>query len=46
MDKPEGLFSTMEVDSVDFNKFSKLEGIQYLQTELHAGDCIFIPYKW
>lgn len=46
MDRPDGLYSTMDVDEVDAEKYPGLDTVQYQLTELHGGDCVFIPYKW
>jgi len=46
IDRPDGLYSTMDVDSVDADKYPGLDGVEYQLTELQGGDCIFIPYKW
>ncbi|XP_067951075.1 uncharacterized protein [Watersipora subatra] len=46
LDRPDGLYSTMDVDSVDAYKYPGLDDVEYLISELQAGDCVFIPYKW
>ena len=46
LDRPDGLYSTMEVDSVDAHKYPGLDNVEYQITELHGGDCVLIPYKW
>ena len=46
MDRPDGLYSTMDVDSVDAEKYPGLDNVQYEIAEIHGGDCVFIPYIW
>jgi len=46
LDRPDGLYSTMEVDKVDAHKYPGLDKVKFQHTELHGGDCVFIPYKW
>ena len=46
LDRPDGLFSTMNVDKVNLKKYPGLEQVHYQISELHGGDCIFVPYKW
>ena len=31
---------------VDYEKYPELEGIEYHVVDLHAGDCLYIPFKW
>ena len=46
IDIPDGSYSSMDVDSVDFNKYKGIENIEYYNVELNAGDCLYIPLRW
>ncbi|XP_022082158.1 tRNA wybutosine-synthesizing protein 5-like [Acanthaster planci] len=45
-DHPEGSYSSVDVDRVDFNKYPEFRDIEFFEAKLEAGDCIYIPYKW
>ena len=46
IDSEDQMYSTMDVDSVDFTKFPGIETIEYYNIDLNAGDCVFIPSKF
>ncbi|XP_074657729.1 tRNA wybutosine-synthesizing protein 5-like [Tubulanus polymorphus] len=46
MDHPEGAYSSIDVDKVDFTKYKKMNEVEFYHVHLSAGDCMFIPYKW
>ncbi|ELU17587.1 hypothetical protein CAPTEDRAFT_207894 [Capitella teleta] len=46
IDHPEGAYSSVDVDRVDYSKFPGLAETEYNTIKLEAGDCIYIPYKW
>ena len=46
IDKVEGAFSTVDVDSVDMYKFPGLQTIPYYKVLMEPGDCLFIPSRW
>ncbi|KAK3097177.1 hypothetical protein FSP39_007148 [Pinctada imbricata] len=46
MDHPEGAYSSVDVDRVDYNKYPGLADVEYYTINITAGDCLFIPYKW
>ncbi|KAL5010674.1 hypothetical protein ScPMuIL_012979 [Solemya velum] len=46
MDHPEGAYSGVDVDNVDYTVYPGLAEIEYYHVNLSAGDCLFIPYKW
>ncbi|CAH3028941.1 unnamed protein product [Porites evermanni] len=45
IDKVEGAFSTVDVDSVDMYKFPGLQTIPYYKVLMEPGDCLFIPSR-
>ncbi|XP_038076574.1 tRNA wybutosine-synthesizing protein 5-like isoform X2 [Patiria miniata] len=45
-DHPEGSFSGVDVERVDFNKYPEFRDVEFFEAKLEAGDCIYIPYKW
>lgn len=46
LDHPEGSYSGVDVDSVDYTKYPGLAEIEFYHVNLTAGDCLYIPYKW
>ena len=47
VDRPQGGYSTVDVDRVDFVKFPNLRKIKELiKVELYPGDCLYVPYRW
>nr|XP_009858838.1 uncharacterized protein LOC100182837 [Ciona intestinalis] len=46
IDHPEGSYSGIDVDAVDFVKYPWLADTRYGIAKMEAGDCLFIPYKW
>lgn len=47
IDHPEGGYSSVDVDSVDYTKFPMLRHVdQYHHITMEEGDCLFIPYHW
>ncbi|XP_013416768.1 tRNA wybutosine-synthesizing protein 5 [Lingula anatina] len=46
LDHPEGAYSGIDVDRVDFDKYPGLREVEYYHVNLTAGDCLYIPYKW
>ncbi|XP_071113454.1 tRNA wybutosine-synthesizing protein 5-like [Haliotis cracherodii] len=46
LDRPEGLYSSMDVDRVDFTKFPGLAEVEFFHVHMTAGDCLYIPYRW
>nr|CAB3262760.1 uncharacterized protein LOC100182837 [Phallusia mammillata] len=46
IDHPEGTYSDIDVDAVDYVKYRKLSDINYGVVQMKEGDCLFIPYKW
>ncbi|CAG2214027.1 tRNA wybutosine-synthesizing protein 5-like isoform X1 [Mytilus edulis] len=46
IDHPEGAYSAVDVDSVDYTKYPGLSEVEFYHTNLSAGDCLYIPYKW
>ena len=45
-DHPEGSYSGVNVERVDFNQYPEFRDVEFFEAKLEAGDCIFIPYKW
>jgi len=39
-------YNKMNVDKVDYKKYSYLLNVPWYKASLEAGDCIFIPYLW
>jgi len=47
IDRPEGGFSTLDVDKVDYVKYRDLRKVdQYIHARVEEGDCLYIPYRW
>ncbi|XP_078604682.1 bifunctional peptidase and (3S)-lysyl hydroxylase Jmjd7-like [Branchiostoma floridae x Branchiostoma japonicum] len=46
LDHPEGSYSSMDVDAVDFTKFPGMREVEYHRVNMSAGDCLYIPYRW
>jgi hypothetical protein len=46
IDHPDGAYSSADVDSVDYEKFSGIEKFEYYTATLNKGDCLYIPLKW
>ena len=47
IDHPEGGYSSIDVDSVDYTKYPMLRHVdQYHHVTMEEGDCLFIPYHW
>ncbi|XP_065057677.1 uncharacterized protein LOC135685618 isoform X2 [Rhopilema esculentum] len=46
IDKPEGGYSDMDVDKLDFVKYPGMREVEYINATMEEGDCLFIPYKW
>ncbi|XP_046553666.1 LOW QUALITY PROTEIN: tRNA wybutosine-synthesizing protein 5-like [Haliotis rubra] len=46
LDHPEGLYSSMDVDRVDYTKFPGMAEVEFFHVNMVAGDCLFIPYRW
>lgn len=45
-DHPEGSYSGIDVDDVDYDKYPGLAKVEFMHAEVEAGDCLYIPYKW
>lgn len=47
IDRPEGGYSSIDVDKVDYTKFPELRMVgEYVKANMEEGDCLFIPYHW
>ncbi|KAK3593837.1 hypothetical protein CHS0354_011438 [Potamilus streckersoni] len=46
IDGPEGAYSTVDVDSVDYLKYPDLADVEFYHVNVSAGDCLYIPYRW
>lgn len=46
IDRPEGGYSAMDVDALDFVKYPGMREVEYINGTMEEGDCLFIPYKW
>lgn len=46
IDRPEGAYSAVDVDNVDYTKYPGLADVKYYVVNVSAGDCLFLPYKW
>lgn len=46
MDHPEGAYSGIDVEAVDYDKYPGLAQVEFQHADLEAGDCLYIPYKW
>ncbi|CAF0833858.1 unnamed protein product [Rotaria sp. Silwood1] len=48
IDNYSGSYSSIDVDSVDYNKYSSLDNnnVHYYKVFLSKGDCLFLPALW
>ncbi|ESO82239.1 hypothetical protein LOTGIDRAFT_96029, partial [Lottia gigantea] len=46
IDRLEGGYSSVDVDSVDMRKYPGLAKVEYIHAHIDAGDCLYIPYGW
>ncbi|XP_045197467.1 tRNA wybutosine-synthesizing protein 5-like isoform X3 [Mercenaria mercenaria] len=46
LDRIEGSYSSMDVDSVDYSKFPGMAEVEFYRADITAGDCLYIPYQW
>ncbi|KAL4238990.1 hypothetical protein ACF0H5_003694 [Mactra antiquata] len=46
LDRLDGSYSSMDVDSVDYVKFPGMAEVEYYHVHITAGDCLYIPYDW
>lgn len=46
IDRPNGGYSALDVDAVDFTKYPDLAKVRYAKIDMTAGDCLYIPYRW
>ncbi|KAK6171220.1 hypothetical protein SNE40_019455 [Patella caerulea] len=46
IDRPEGSYSDIDVDKMDYIKYPTLAKIEYIHAHLEPGDCLYIPHKW
>lgn len=46
LDRPEGSYSMMDVDQVDYTKYPGMADVDFYHVNLTAGDCLYIPYLW
>lgn len=46
IDRPDGAYSSADVDKVDFTKYPGIEKFEYYSATLNKGDCLYIPFKW
>lgn len=46
IDKPEGGYSTVDVDKVNFTKYPSMREIEFIECQMEEGDCLFIPRGW
>ncbi|KAI8518322.1 hypothetical protein Bbelb_043390 [Branchiostoma belcheri] len=46
LDHPEGSYSSMDVEAVDFTKYPFMRDVEYHRVNMSAGDCLYIPYRW
>ncbi|KAL3883788.1 hypothetical protein ACJMK2_030019 [Sinanodonta woodiana] len=46
IDGPEGAYSAVDVDSVDYLKYPDLADVEFYHVNVSAGDCLYIPYRW
>ncbi|XP_021377379.1 tRNA wybutosine-synthesizing protein 5-like isoform X2 [Mizuhopecten yessoensis] len=46
LDHPEGSYSAVDVDSVDYTAYPGLAEVEYIHVSMEAGDCLYIPYRW
>ncbi|XP_067667671.1 bifunctional peptidase and arginyl-hydroxylase JMJD5-like [Haliotis asinina] len=41
-----GVYSQMDVDKVDLEKYPKVQNVPTFKVSMEPGDCLYIPYKW
>ncbi|XP_052808488.1 tRNA wybutosine-synthesizing protein 5-like [Mya arenaria] len=46
LDRPEGAYSAMDVDAVDYTKYPGMAQVEFYHVNVSAGDCLYIPYLW
>lgn len=46
IDFPDGAYSSADVDKVDYDKYPRIENMEYYKATLNKGDCLYIPFKW
>ena len=46
IDKPNGAYSTIDVDAVDYLRYKNIHAVEFYHVHLQAGDCLYIPFKW
>jgi len=46
IDRPQGGYSSLDVDKVNFTKFPALREVEYIHCKMEEGDCLFIPWRW
>lgn len=46
LDHPEGSYSDVDVDAVDYTKYPGLAEVEFVHVNITAGDCLYIPYRW
>ncbi|XP_060067702.1 tRNA wybutosine-synthesizing protein 5-like [Ylistrum balloti] len=46
MDHPEGSYSAVDVDRVDYTVYPGLAEVDFIHVSMEAGDCLYIPYRW
>ncbi|XP_052244595.1 tRNA wybutosine-synthesizing protein 5-like [Dreissena polymorpha] len=46
IDHPEGAYSGMDVDAVDYTKYPGMAKVEFYHVNVSAGDCLYIPYLW
>ncbi|XP_041365858.1 uncharacterized protein LOC121380894 isoform X2 [Gigantopelta aegis] len=42
----DGMYSRVDVDSVNMKQFPRLQKVPWYQARLQAGDCLYIPFRW
>lgn len=46
IDHPEGAFSDIDVDRVDYIRYPGMAAVSYHVINISSGDCLYIPFKW
>ncbi|XP_033740827.1 uncharacterized protein LOC117327771 isoform X1 [Pecten maximus] len=46
LDRPEGSYSAVDVDRVDYTAYPGLAEVDYIHVSMEPGDCLYIPYRW
>lgn len=46
IDHPNGGYSSLDVDRVNFTKYPSLREVEYIECQMDEGDCLFIPWRW